>query len=142
MTYLVHRRRMTVEWGHCDPAGNVFNSRFYEYFDTSSWALFEAALGVAPPHLGATFGIMGIPLVAAGARVMSPVRFGDTIDIQSTIGAFRRSSFEVQHRLLVDGTLAVEGSETRVWAAVDKDDPDKLKSRPIPPDVIARFKVP
>ena len=142
MAYLVYRRRMTVDWGHCDPIGNVFNSRFYEYFDTNSWSLFEAALGVAPPHLGATFDIVGIPLVAAGARVMSPVRFGDTIEIHSTIGAFRRSSFEVQHRIFVGDTLAVEGSETRVWAQADKDDPAKLKARPIPPDVIARFAAP
>ena len=36
-------------------------------------------------------------------------------------GEFRRSSFEVEHRLMVDGQLAVEGVETRVWAALDKD---------------------
>ena len=142
MAYLVNRRRITVEWGHCDPAGIVFNSRFFEYFDTSSWALFEAALGVPPPKLGITFDIVGIPLVNAGARFLAPVRFGDTVEIFSIIGAFRRSSFEVQHRLIVDDALAVEGSETRVWAAADKDDPARLKSRPIPPDVIARFQAP
>ena len=141
MTYLVNRRQITVEWGQCDPAGLVFNSRFFEFFDISSWALFKAALGVEPPHLAATFDIIGIPLVDARARFMSPVRFGDTIDIHSTIGAFRRSSFDVQHRLMVGGALAVEGSETRVWAAADKDDPSRLKARPIPPDVIARFTV-
>ena len=40
------RRQLTVEWGHCDPAGIVFNSRFFEMFDISTWMLFEAALGV------------------------------------------------------------------------------------------------
>ena len=140
MGYLVNRRQFTVEWGHCDPAGIVFNSRFFEYFDASSWALFDAALGVQPSHLAATFDIVGIPLVDARARFMVPVRFGDSIDILSTIGAFRRSSFDVQHRLLVDGAVAVEGSETRVWAAIDKDDPARLKSRPIPAEIIERFK--
>src|SRR5262245_27420738 len=142
MAYLVHRRQVTVEWGHCDPAGIVFNSRFFAYFDTSSWALFQAALGVPAPKLGVTFGSVGIPLVNAGARCRARVRFGATVEICSTIGACRRSSCEVQHRVLVDGTLAVEGSETRVWAAADKDDPARLKSRPIPPDVIARFAAP
>ena len=140
MTDFIFRRQFAIEWGHCDPAGIVFNSRFFEYFDTSSWALFHAALGVAPPDLAGTFDIVGIPLVDARAKFMRPVKFGETIDIQSTIGEFRRSSFSVQHRLLVGETLAVEGSETRVWAAADKDDPAKLKSRPIPADVIARFK--
>src|SRR5258707_793671 len=139
MGYIVNRRQVTVDWGHCDPAGIVFNSRFFEYFDTSSWALFHVALGVPPPDLATTFDIVGIPLVDARAKFLRPVKFGETIDIQSTIGEFRRSSFSVQHRLLVAHTLAVEGSETRVWAAADKDDPAKLKSRPIPADVIARF---
>ena len=142
MAYLVHRRRIMAEWGDCDPAGLVFHSRFFQYFDTSSWALFEAALGVPPAKLGATFDILGIPLVAAGARFVSPVHFGDAIEIQSTIGVFKRSSFEVQHHVFVDGALVVEGNETRVWAAVDKDDPAKLKSVPIPPEVIARFAAP
>jgi len=118
----------------------VFNSRFFEYFDTSSWALFHAALGVAPPDLAPTFDIVGIPLVDARAKYFRAVRFGETIDIQSTIGEFRRSSFSVRHRLTVADVLAVEGSETRVWAAADPDDPARLKSRPIPEDVIARFK--
>ena len=51
MTNLVSRRQLTVEWSHCDPAGIVFNSRFFEYFDWGTWTLFEIALGVRPPDL-------------------------------------------------------------------------------------------
>jgi len=65
MGNLVYRRTFTVEWGHCDPAGIVFNSRFFEFFDWSSWLLFERALGVRPSALGPTFGIVGIPLVGS-----------------------------------------------------------------------------
>ncbi len=53
---------------------------------------------------------------------------------------FRRSSFDVQHRLMVGGELAVEGSETRVWATRDKDDPSRIRSKPIPAEVIERFR--
>ena len=52
---------------------------------------------------------------------------------------FRRSSFEVEHTISVGGALAVEGGETRVWAARSKDDPEKIAAIPIPPEVIARF---
>jgi len=142
MTTFVNRREITVEWGDCDPAGIMFNSRFFEYFDICAWALFQAALGVKPSDLAPTFGIMGIPLVDARARFVVPVKFGDTVEILSNVSEFRRSSFDIQHRLLRDGTLAVEGRETRVWAARDKDDPTKLKSQPIPAEVIARFKTP
>ena len=35
---------------------------------------------------------------------------------------------------------AVEGSETRVWAAQDPADPVKLRGVPIPAEVIERFR--
>ena len=141
MTYLVYRRQIMIEWSQCDPVGMVHNNCFFEFFDTSSWLLFEAALGVRPPDLGKAYDIIGIPLVGARARYLKAARFGDMVEILSNVSEFRRSSFEVQHRLLIDGTLAVEGGETRVWAAVDKDEPSKMKARAIPPEVIERFKV-
>ena len=80
MSNLIGRRRFTIEWGHCDPAGIVFNGRFFEFFDWGTWSLFEAALGVKAPDLAATFGILGIPLVDAGARFLAPARFGDVVE--------------------------------------------------------------
>jgi 4-hydroxybenzoyl-CoA thioesterase len=134
-----YRRQLTIEWGQCDPAGIVFNSRFFEIFDTSTWRMFEAALGVKPHELAGTFGIIGIPLVDASANFITPIRFGDTVEMTSRVREFRRSSFEVEHRLSVNDALAVEGAETRVWAARSKDDPEKIGGMAIPPDVIAKF---
>jgi 4-hydroxybenzoyl-CoA thioesterase len=135
------KRQFTVEWGHCDPAGIVFNARFFEFFDWGTWTLFEAALGVKPHELGPTYGIVGIPLVDSGARFIVPARFGDVVEQTSRVSEFRRSSFDVEHQLFVHGTLAVEGRETRVWAARDTADPSKIKSQAIPPEVTARFDV-
>jgi 4-hydroxybenzoyl-CoA thioesterase len=139
MASLVYRRQFTIEWGHCDPAGIAFNSRFFEFFDWSSWLLFERALGVRPSDLGTTFGILGIPLVDARARFLKPAKFNDLAEIASEVSEFRRSSFEVRHLISIGGELAVEGSETRVWAAQDPNDPVKLKTLPIPAAVIERF---
>jgi len=139
VTSFVFRRQMTIEWGHCDPAGIVFNSRFFEFFDHSTWLLFEAALGVKPQDLARTFGVIGIPLVDARANFLKPAKFGDAIEIASRVAEFRRSSFEVEHTISVGGALAVEGGETRVWAARSKDDPEKIAAIPIPAEVIARF---
>ena len=94
MANFVHRRQFTVEWGHCDPAGIVFNSRFFEFFDWSAWLMFEAALGVRPRELAAAYGIVGIPLVGARARFLKPARFNDVAEIASEVSEFRRSSFE------------------------------------------------
>jgi 4-hydroxybenzoyl-CoA thioesterase len=139
MTYLVSQRQVTIEWGHCDPAGIVFNSRFFEFFDASTGLLFQRALGMKKAEMMAAFQC-DIPLVDARARYMVPARFGDEVEISSTIGEFRRSSFDVQHRLFKDGKLAVEGQETRVWIGRHAEDPSRLRSKPIPPEVIARFK--
>jgi len=136
---LVSRRQLTVEWSHCDPAGIVFNSRFFEYFDWGTWTLFEKALGVRPPDLAGAFGIVGLPLVDAGARFIAPARFGDVVELTSQVSEFRRSSFDVDHRLMVRGELAVEGRETRVWAGRDPGNQSQIKAQPIPTDVIARF---
>jgi 4-hydroxybenzoyl-CoA thioesterase len=141
MTGFTHRRQFTIEWGYCDPAGIVFNSRFFEFFDWNTWLTLEAALGVRPADLYETFGIVGIPLVDAKARFLRPARFNDTVEIASHVSEFRRSSFDVQHRICIDGELAIEGSETRVWAGQDPADPSRLKSKPVPRAVIERFKL-
>jgi 4-hydroxybenzoyl-CoA thioesterase len=140
VTYLVNQRQLTIEWGHCDPAGIVFNSRFFEFFDASTGLLFQRALGMKKAEMMAAYQA-DMPLVDARAKFMIPARFGDVVEIASTVAEFRRSSFDVQHRIFKDGKLAVEGQETRVWIGRDADDPSRLRSKPIPPEVIARFAV-
>jgi 4-hydroxybenzoyl-CoA thioesterase len=137
VTSFVFRRQITIEPGHCDPAGMVFITRLFQYFDTNTWMLFEAALGVPQQDFNATFGIM--PLIDVRADCRKPVRCGEVIEIASRVREFRRSSFHVEHRITIDGDLAVEGGETRVWAVRRKDDPEKISARPVPDDVIARF---
>jgi 4-hydroxybenzoyl-CoA thioesterase len=138
----ISRCQFTVAWGHCDPAGIVFNARFFEYFDGNTWTMFKHVLGVKPQDWPSVYGVFGIPLVDAGARFIAPARFGDVVDLTSQVTAFRRSSFDVEHRLTVRGAIAVEGRETRVWAAYRPDDPSKIMAKPLPLDVIARFRSP
>jgi 4-hydroxybenzoyl-CoA thioesterase len=135
------RRHLTIEWGQCDPAGIVFNPRFFEFFDTNSWMLFEQVLGVKAQDLAVAYGIVGIALVDARANFLKPVKFGDSIEIVPRVSEFRRSSFDIEHKITIAGELAVEGAETRVWAVRDKHDPDKITAIAIPQDVIAKFSV-
>jgi 4-hydroxybenzoyl-CoA thioesterase len=135
----INRRQLTIEWGQCDPGGIVFNSRFFEMFDASTWMLLEAALGVKAHEVLETFGIVGLPLVDARAIFLKPAKFGDLAEIVSRVSEFRRSSFEIEHRLSINGEMAVEGGETRVWAARDKANPNKIGGVAIPADVIAKF---
>src|SRR2546429_8632165 len=100
MINFVSRREFTIEWGHCDPAAMVFNSRFFEFFDEGTWMLFETALGVPRANLFACYEIMGIPLVDAGARFLVPIQFGAGVGMTARVGGFRRSSFNGGERVM------------------------------------------
>jgi 4-hydroxybenzoyl-CoA thioesterase len=130
---------MRVEWGHCDPAGIVFNPRFFEYFDRGTWLMFATVLDVPLGRLEAVFGVT-LPLVDAGVRFVLPARFGDLLEVVTMVTEFRRSSFDIAHQVWNAGKLAAEGQETRVWAGRHPDDPSRLRGEPIPPEVIARFR--
>ena len=133
-----YTRKLIVEWGHCDPAGIVFNPRFFEYFDWSTALLVRAALGVEKSEMRAKYGVMGIPLVDTNATFHRPARYGDEIEIASTVIAVGRSSFEIEHKLFNKGVLAVEGREKRVWVVEEPD--GRLKSRAMPDDVVRALK--
>jgi 4-hydroxybenzoyl-CoA thioesterase len=135
----VNTRHLTIEWGDCDPAGIVWFPRYFGQFDNSTHALILAATGFNPARLMQHYEMAGVPLVETRSRFLAPCRFGDIVRIESAVSAFRRSSFDVTHRLLRDATLCVEGFETRVWTVRDPDDPERLRSKPIPAEVIARF---
>jgi len=137
---LKNNRVVRVEWGDCDPAGIVFYPRFFAMFDASTTALFERALGMTKYQFMKHYDFVGYPMVDTRAKFIIPARFGDDVVIESTVKEFRRSSFDVEHRLLKDGALAVEGFETRVWTSHDEKDPNKIISVAIPDEVIARFK--
>ena len=132
-------RTLRIEWGDCDPAGIVFYPRYFAMFDHSTTLLIERALGLRKHALYGTYEFDGYPVVENRARFLAPTRFGDDVVIETRLTAVRRSSFDLTHRLLKNGALAVEGSETRVWVVRDPAQPGRLKAEPIPPELVARL---
>ena len=137
---LSNSRKLRIEWGDCDPAGIVFYPRFFAMFDASTTSLFERALGMTRYQFTRHYNVVGYPMVDTRARFRAPARFSDDVVIESVIKEFRRSSFDVEHRLMNGGKLAVEGFETRVWVARDPADASRIKSVPIPEEIIAAFR--
>jgi 4-hydroxybenzoyl-CoA thioesterase len=135
---LTNQKKIHIEWGDCDPAGIVYYPRYFAYFDNCTAALFETA-GLPKHEMLKTYGIIGIPMVDTRARFIAPSRFGDDVTVESSISEWRRSSFDVQHKLFKGDVLAVECFETRVWAARSETDTEKIESRAIPQEVIGRF---
>ena len=137
---LTNRRDVRIVWGDCAPAGIVYYPRYFEMFDTSTTALFERALGMTKYQFVKHYECLGYPMVDTRARFVLPTRYGDDVVIETTITEIKRSSFSVTHKILKDGQLAVKGFETRVWVARDPADPDKIKAKPLPDEVVARLK--
>ena len=141
MAALVNRRSLTIEWGQCDPAGIVFYPNYLIIFDTSTGLLF-ARTGLAPAEMRSRYGIIGMPLVEQGTKFLAPCRFDDEIIVESEVGEWGRSSFTVRHRVLKGGDLAVDGFEKRVWAIADPERLGRIKTQPIPREIMASLSDP
>lgn len=116
----------------------MFYPRYFEWFNASTAALFAAA-GISSHALHDTYGLAGIPMVDTRAKFFVPSTFEDELTVESVLLEFRRSSFDIRHRMRKQETLAVECFETRVWTVRDPTNPARLRSQPVPADVIARF---
>ena len=136
---LVNTRFVRIEWGDCDPAGIVYYPRYLAFFDASTTALIERALGMTKHQYLKAFDFGGHPLVKTHARFIVPTRFGDDVAIETTVTDIRRSSFDIRHHLTKGGKLAVEGVETRVWVRGDANSAQGMKSWPLPREVIERL---
>jgi 4-hydroxybenzoyl-CoA thioesterase len=134
----VNRREVQIQWGDCDPAGIVYYPRYFEMFDDSTSILFEAA-GFSKQDIVKKYGLVGIPMVDTRAKFYIASTFGDWITIESRVESFKRSSFEVAHKVYKEKALAIEAFETRVLVGRHPGDPDRLKSAAIPQEMIAKF---
>jgi 4-hydroxybenzoyl-CoA thioesterase len=85
------------------------------------------------------YGLVGIPMVDTRAKFYIASTHGDWITIESRIESFKRSSFEVTHKVFKGDALAVEAFETRVLVGRHPDDSGRLKSAAVPPEMIAKF---
>jgi 4-hydroxybenzoyl-CoA thioesterase len=135
---LTNTRQVRIEWGDCDPAGIIFYPRYFEIFDASTNALFERALGLTKFEMFKALPFAGFPLVSTRANFLKPTRYGDDVVVDTTI-KFGRASFEVEHRLSLNGEICAECVETRVWVVRDAD--GGFKSQAMPEDVLAKFRV-
>jgi 4-hydroxybenzoyl-CoA thioesterase len=107
-------------------------------FDDSTSIMFEAA-GFSKQDIVHKYGLVGIPMVDTRAKFYIASTHGDWIMIESRIESFGRSSFEVTHKVFKGDQLAIEAFEKRVLVGRDPNDPDKLKSAPMPAEIIAKF---
>jgi 4-hydroxybenzoyl-CoA thioesterase len=138
MPMLTNRRDVQIQWGDCDPANIVYYPRYFAMFDEATAALLAIG-GFSKQDIIRGYGLVGIPMVDTRAKFHIASTHGDWIAIESRLAAIRRSSFDVVHRVLKGDQLAIEAFETRVLVGRHPDDPNRLKSAPFPPEIVARL---
>lgn len=133
-----HEISVRVRWSDADPAGIAFYSRFFEWYDLGTEALF-AAQGMEWPTLFPAHGTVGVPIVECGSTFAAPVRYGDVVTIRSTVAWVKEKTFRIEHEISVDGTPCARGFEVRAWVARAERPGDPLRARPIPETVARRL---
>ena len=122
-----------VEWGDTDQAAIVFYPNYFRWFDIGTRHLLDAA-GVPYEVLQSEFGLVGLPLVEANSRFLSPIRFGDTVRLTSYVSFWRRKTVTISHRVDVDDRRCAEGREVRVIASGTRGQIQTVK----PPDRLVK----
>jgi 4-hydroxybenzoyl-CoA thioesterase len=137
-SYLVNRKTVHVGWGDCDAAQIVYYPNYFRWMDQGTGELFER-VGLSHKAIREINGV-GIPLVDAHARFIVSSSYGDDLTLDSTVAQWGRTSFKVSHRFYNDReTLVAEGTEVRIWAVPHPENPFRVATAPIPPEIIERF---
>ncbi|GGC57267.1 4-hydroxybenzoyl-CoA thioesterase [Siccirubricoccus deserti] len=132
-------RQFLVHWNDCDPAGIVFHANFIRWMD-EGFTDFSRSRGVDFVALQrAEPDFRGAPLVDVRCAFRAPARFGDVLT--HAIDPPRPGegrAFHLIHRfLLVDGSLAAEGEQVRIWGRTGPD--GVLRAVPMPADIAAKL---
>lgn len=130
---------VTVQFGDCDPAGIVFFPNFLRWMDAASLAFFMQC-GLPPwRELVKTRGIVGTPLLEINTRFVTSATYGQTLSVSTWVEEWRAKVFVQLHRVTRrDGevdTLICEGREVRTFVHRDPENPDRLRSLPVPDDI-------
>ncbi len=106
-----------VPFGETDAAGVVFYPNYYRWFDRMTHELFRS---VGQPLDGYMSIPMQAPILAeTQCRFLASVRYDDLVELHVRVTEVRARSFRLDHTVRLDGHIAAEGYEVRVWAEIE-----------------------
>jgi 4-hydroxybenzoyl-CoA thioesterase len=127
-----------IQFADCDPAQIMFYPRFFEQFVRCTEIMFRK-VGIHWDKMYGAGDYAGTPIVDASAKFNRPVRFGDTVDIDSWIEEIKGKVIIMRHEVYNRGELALEGREVRVYTVLDPGSERGFKAAPVPDDLRARL---
>ncbi len=132
-----YRTRRRIEFSDTDAGGIAHFARFFVFMEIAEHELLRllgAGPGAGPQADGR---VVGWPRVASSCDFLSPVRFGDELDIHVQVVRVGRTSLTFGFSLSRDGTPVVLGRTTTVCAVLDA--PQGVQPIPIPAALRARL---
>jgi 4-hydroxybenzoyl-CoA thioesterase len=133
---LTNKRIFSVEFGHCDPTGIVYNPNYFIWFDSAIHALLASGR-ISIKVLLSEYDFDGIPVVEYKTRFLAPSRWGDELVIESRVTDLQRCAFTVQHHISNNDVLSVDCTETRVCTGIDRQQGGRTRARPLPDKLVA-----
>ena len=116
----VHRHRLEVHFGDCDPAGIVYFPRFFDFFHRAMESWFGDALGLAYDQLILEDKI-GFPAVHTEADFRSPCRFGEALVIEVRLARMGRTSLTLAYEVMGEAQDDTRLTGQTVCAVMDLD---------------------
>jgi 4-hydroxybenzoyl-CoA thioesterase len=132
------KTRFPIEWGDCDAAGIVFFPNYFRWFDAAFQRLLKSR-GHTQATLARDYGVIGTPLVDVGATFYAPARFDEELVVDVVIAEWKRSSFRVTYRGMVNDTHVLSGYDVRAFVMRSAD--GRLSSVAIPEIFKSSFRV-
>ena len=85
------------------------------------------------------FGVVGLPIVDAHSEFLVPSSYGYLIEVTSWVSEWRDKTMITSHEIHNKGRLAVKGTEVRIWAKPNPEDPNRLQAQSIPDSLRPHF---
>jgi len=104
---MTFRSLLKIRFGDIDRAGIVYYPRFLHYFHVALEEFFAAELGIEYPTMVNDHRI-GLPTVHLETDFTRPLRYGDKIEVEVSVGDIGRTSITFRYRVFKHG-------ETEPW---------------------------
>jgi 4-hydroxybenzoyl-CoA thioesterase len=119
---MTYRRRIAVEFNHCDPAGIVFYPRYFEMTNSVVENFFREVAGFSFARMTAEG--RGVPTARIEIDFTAPSRLGDALDFALDVVRLGRTSVRLRIAAASAGEARLGGLFTLVWCdAAGRPDP-------------------
>ena len=111
---MIHNTEITVRFNEADPLGIVWHGHYVRYFEDARED-FGKLYGIS--YLDFYRSGLAVPIVAIQCDYKKPLRYGDTVVVETTYVNTKAAKLKFKYRLFdtLDRTLVASGSSLQVF---------------------------